>query len=269
MHKILDKMTEIYCFVDDFLQLNRVVADWRRSNNRQPPLTDAEVLTIALMQSEFGVESLKRTHRLIAENFREEFPRLCSYKRFIARLHRLAPLVEQLFAATASFFRSEILLIDAKPIPVCLPPRHCRVRLLRDDGAYWGKTSKGWFFGFKLHVLETPEKKICNAILTPANYSDRSVAEGLTETSRSAIVIGDLGYGGSAVQDELLEETNHLLITKRDAKRRGLRLPPVRQRIEASFSILWHQFIDRVFSRSWLGLWNTILLKLLFFNLFA
>src|SRR4051794_32224366 len=44
-------------------------------------------------------------------------------------------------------------LIDAQPLPVCHPLRHGRVRLLREDGAYWGKTSKGWFFGFKLHVL--------------------------------------------------------------------------------------------------------------------
>lgn len=268
MTKILDKLTEIYCFVDDFLKNNPQLANWRRSNNRCPLLSDSEILTIALRQSEFGVESLKKTFTLIEENFSSEFPALCGYKQFIRRLHRLAPLVEQIFQTTASFYESELYLIDAKPIPVCLPPRHWRVRLFRDDGAYFGKTSKGWFFGFKLHVLATAEKKICGCILTPGNYSDRAVAEALTEFIEYRTVIGDLGYSGERLQNELLEENRCLLITKRDAKRRGLRLPPVRQRIEAGFSILWHHFIDRVFSRSWIGLWNTILLKLLFFNLF-
>ena len=91
-------------------------------------------------------------------------------------------------------------------VPVCLPPRHWRVRLFRDDSAYFGKTSKGWFFGFKLHVLATTEKKICGCNLTPANYSDRVVAEALTEFIEYRTVIGDLGYSGERLQDELLEE---------------------------------------------------------------
>lgn len=268
MNKILDKLCEIYCFVDDFLQSHPQLSEWRRSNRGKPRLADAEILTIALMQSEFGVESLRKTFLLIEENFPAEFPELCGYKQFIRRLHRLTHITEKLFEVTASFYRSELYLMDAKPIPVCLPSRHRRVRLLRDDGAYFGKSTKGWFFGFKLHVLATAEKKVCNVILTPANYADRTVAEALTEFLEARIVIGDLGYRGAKLQDELMEENDCLLITKQDARQRKRRLPPVRQRIEAGFSMLWHHFIDRVFSRSWMGLWNTILLKLLFFNLF-
>lgn len=268
MTKILEKITEIYCFVDDFLKKHPRLANWRKSNHQKPQFADAEILTIALMQSEFGVESLRKTHTLIADNFGAEFPRLCGYKQFIRRLHRLTPIVQKLFEQTASVYESELFLMDAKPIPVCQTARHRRVRLLREDGAYFGKTSKGWFFGFKLHVLATAQKKICRVILTPGNYADRTVAEALTEFLGAKIVIGDLGYRGAKLQNELLEENNSLLITKADAKLRNRRLPPVRQRIEAGFSILWHHFIDRVFSRSWIGLWNTILVKLLFFNLF-
>ena len=119
-----------------------------------------------------------------------------------------------------------------------------------------------------LHVLATTEKKICQVVLTPGNYADRTVAEALTEFFEFQTVIGDLAYRGAKLQTELFEQNHCLLITKQDAKKRKQRLPPVRQRIEAGFSILWHHFIDRVFSRSWIGLWNTILLKLLFFNLF-
>ncbi len=44
-------------------------------------------------------------------------------------------------------------------------------------------------------------------------------------------------------------------------------LSQVRQGIETTFSQLWRKFVDRVFSRSWLGLWNTLQLKVLFYNL--
>jgi hypothetical protein len=39
------------------------------------------------------------------------------------------------------------------------------------------------------------------------------------------------------------------------------------ERVETTFSQLWGRFVDRVFSRSWAGLWTTVKLKLLHYNL--
>ena len=41
----------------------------------------------------------------------------------------------------------------------------------------------------------------------------------------------------------------------------------VRERIETTYSSLYNRFIDRVLFRSWQGLWNTVLLKVLHYNL--
>jgi len=41
----------------------------------------------------------------------------------------------------------------------------------------------------------------------------------------------------------------------------------LRERVETSFSSLWQRFIDRNLSRSWQGLWSTLKLKMLHFNL--
>lgn len=41
----------------------------------------------------------------------------------------------------------------------------------------------------------------------------------------------------------------------------------IRKRIETTLSQLWRQMLDRVFSRSFVGLWNTLLLKILHHNL--
>ena len=40
-----------------------------------------------------------------------------------------------------------------------------------------------------------------------------------------------------------------------------------RQQAESSFSGLWRRFCDRVYARSWHGLWSSLLLKVLHFNL--
>jgi hypothetical protein len=95
------------------------------------------------------------------------FPRLPSYKQWVSRLHHLFPLVGQLLgpACGHALTAARLYLIDSKPIPLCRPIRHGRVQLLRDAGAYFGKTSKGWFFGFKLHVLRHIDGRLLNLIL--------------------------------------------------------------------------------------------------------
>jgi hypothetical protein len=48
------QMTEIYCFVDEFLKTHPKLAHWRRSPHAQPQFSDAEVLTVALLQGGGG-----------------------------------------------------------------------------------------------------------------------------------------------------------------------------------------------------------------------
>jgi hypothetical protein len=57
------------------------------------------------------------------------------------------------------------------------------------------------------------------------------------------------------------------MLIRADATDRKKLLSQIRQQIETTFSQLRLKFIDRVFSRSWLGLWNTLQLKVLFYNL--
>jgi hypothetical protein len=148
-------MTEIYCFIDDFLKARPALSGWRRSPNADPRFTDAEVLTIALLQSDVGTDNLKRTYDLVAKNRRSAFPHLPSYAQWLSRLHQLIQHVGALLAASCAHDSADarLYLVDSKPIPLCHSLRHGRVRLMREDGARFGKTSKGWFFGFKLHAL--------------------------------------------------------------------------------------------------------------------
>lgn len=261
------QMTEIYCFVDDYLKAHPGQARWRRSPHAQPRFADAEVITIALLQGSFQVASLKQTYRLVRDNFSSAFPRLPSYAEWLRRLHQLTIQVGLLLEATAATDSgAAFYLIDSKPIPLCQGLRHRRVRLLREDGARFGKSSKGWFFGFKLHALRHVSGRFLNLVLTPASVDDRDPLLALCEGSAGGILLGDLGYRGQPAQFQA-EEADLLLITRQDAPERKFLLSQVRQAIETSFSQLWHQFIDRVFSRSWNGLWNTVKLKVLFYNI--
>lgn len=273
MCSIEHQMTEIYCFVDDYLKAHPHRAQWRRSPNQRPRFTDAEVITVALLQNSFGCATLKRAYKLVRDNWRSAFPRLVSYKQWVARLHALSGVVGQLLRSVALDLAEadNFYLMDSKPIPVCHPIRHGRARLLREDGAYFGKTSKGWFFGFKLHLIIAERGHILGALLTPANWDDRDPALAMCWMVEGGAVLADLGYRGDEFTASLDAEAEVLLLTPADggarkSARRAL-LSSVRERVETALSQLWGRFVDRVFSRSWAGLWSTIKLKMLHYNL--
>ena len=270
MATIEHQMTEIYSFLDDVLKANPSWAAWRHSNHSAPEFTDAEVITIALMQGCFGVATLKKTYELIADNHRSAFPRLPSYKQWIARLHLLSEVVGRLVSiACGAIGLVRLYIFDSKPLPVCAPVRHGVVRLLREDGAWWGKSTKGWFFGFKLHAVIDADGRILHAMMLAGNIDDREAARVLASALDGGIGLGDLGYGGQAFQDELAEEVELLMLTRRDKPDKRMLLGGLRARVEVAFAYLWTKFLDRIYSRSWLGLWNTVKLKLLHHNLVA
>lgn len=269
MPNMIHQLTTIYVILADFFAHHPESANWRQSNHSHPAFTDAEVLTIALMQSYFQTPTLKRTYLLVRANDPRAFRYLPSYQQWLARLHKLSAQLGQLLVSStpSETYESHYYLLDSKPIPVCLPIRHGRVRLLRDDGAYFGKGSKGWFFGFKLHLVRDRQGRLLNAVLTPANYDDGSVALSLMAPLPASVALADLGYRGWPVKEQIGEETGILLITRADVPDKRELISTLRQGIEMTFSQLWDQFIDRVYSRSWLGLWNAIQLKLINYQL--
>src|SRR4051794_11915613 len=269
MSSIIDQLTELYVFVDDFLTAHPNLADGRQSPHDTPAFADAEVLTLALLPGCLGVASLKQTYRLVAHNYRAAFPHLCSYAQWMARLQALAAPISALLSTTTQLPAGSpaFYLIDAKPLPVCSRLRHGRVRLLREDGAYWGKTSKGWFFGFKLHVLRHIDGRIVNLVLTPGNWDDRAPVLALLDGVEGGVTLGDLGYRGKQRAEEWAEEADMVVLKRANAPDQKLLLAQVRQAIETSFSEPWYRFIDRVFSRPWRGLWNAVHLKIIPYNL--
>ena len=271
MNSIKAQLVILYCFSDDFFQRQKNQGQWRKSNNC-PKFTDVEVITLALMQGYFGTATLKRTYLLVQANDPGAFPHLCSYKQWIARLHQLSRQIGEMGLPIALPLTAadDWYLIDSLPIRMCKPIRHGRVLLLREECAYFGKSSTGWFFGFKLHVLTTRTGQIIGAVFTPGNWDDRDGARLLVEwMENGSLCLGDLGYRGEDFQAEMFADEEVLFLTRADIGEQRLKEihSTVRERIETVFSGLWARFATRVLSRSWLGLWNTLQLKMLDYKL--
>ena len=109
---------------------------------------------------------VKRTYLLVKANELRAFSHLSSYQQWLAEWHKLSFQMGAILESVSLNIKDldDIYRVDSFPIPMCQSLRHGRVNLLRDEGAYFGKGTKGWFFGFKLHVLSTRTGQIVGAM---------------------------------------------------------------------------------------------------------
>jgi len=116
-----------------------------------------------------------------------------------------------------------------------------------------------WFFQLRI---------VLTAMLLPGNWDDRRAVQALALSIGGGVLLGDQGYSGEETFDWLYDKAQTLRVMPSDEGEPELSaVSQARQRIESSFSSLWRRFTDRVYSRSWRGLWTTLLLKILDFNM--
>jgi hypothetical protein len=66
-----------------------------------------------------------------------------------------------------------ISFVDSTPIRVCKNKRISRNKVFKGI-ATTGKSTMGWFYGFKLHLIINDKGELLNFVITQANVDDRS-----------------------------------------------------------------------------------------------
>lgn len=82
--------------------------------------------------------------------------------------------------------------IDATSINVCHNKRISRNKVFKGL-AEIGRTTKGWFFGFKMHVVINENGEIIAVKLTKGNVDDRTPVPNLVK-HLTGLLFGDKGY---------------------------------------------------------------------------
>jgi hypothetical protein len=136
---------------------------------------------------------------------------LVSYQRFIEWMpSTVLPLCAYLRKCFGTC--TGISFIDSTSLQVC-HIRRARSNKVFATLAEWGKTSVGWFYGFKLHLVINERGELLNMALTPGNADDRKPVIKLLKGLRGKI-FGDRGYIGHALSRQLRERYGIELITK-------------------------------------------------------
>ena len=97
-----------------------------------------------------------------------------------------------------------ISFVDATRLPICSNFRATRNKVF-EGLANWGKSSIGWFFGFKLHLIINDRGELLSFQITPGNVDDRVPVKDLVQELFGKLY-GDKGYISSPLFEELFQK---------------------------------------------------------------
>ncbi len=210
-------LTRIFCDMDDFCQsfepeLNKFLLESDCKHRiRECRLSLSEIMTIVVQFHRSGYRCFKDFYlKSIRRHYLHLFPTLVSYNRFVE-------LMPKALLALCAFMKSRygkptgISYIDSTGLAVCTNKRIRRHRTFRDDAGR-GKSSTGWFYGFKLHLIVSDTGEILNVKCTSGNTDDRSVLDEMCSVLFGKL-LGDKSYISKEKAALLLDKYGVELIT--------------------------------------------------------
>ncbi|HXH99774.1 MAG TPA: IS982 family transposase, partial [Sphingobacteriaceae bacterium] len=164
-----------------------------------------------------GFRNMKHFYQhYVQKHLQSEFPTTVSYNRF-TELMQSSVLPMTVFLKTCCLGEcTGISFIDSTPIRVCKNKRIKRNRVFKDT-ANVGKSTMGYFFGFKLHLMVNDKGEILNFVITQGNVDDREPLknERFIQSIKGKLY-GDKGYLSKELTNMLFVDGLHLITNIRN-----------------------------------------------------
>jgi hypothetical protein len=239
--------TALYVKTDDLLKVSPHLAPWRPRVGITPKLTDAELVTLAVMQALLGYTSESRWLRHARAHLRHLFPYLPAQPGYNKRLRAAAGLITsviRMLAVDTTLWTDDVWVVDSTPVECGRSKETVR----RSDLAGWAEygycaSHSRYFWGLRLHLVCTLGGLPVGFALAGAKADERQVLLGILTADPSLVaerpgqtLIGDKNYYAAAFEQALAEAGLRLLrpARKGEAQRPGARLfKPLRQTIES------------------------------------
>ena len=239
--------TALYVTIDDLLQQAPHLAPWRPRVGIAPKLSDAELVTLAVMQALLGFTSEARWLRHAGRHLRHLFPYLPGQSGSNKRLRRTVELIRHVIRALATdtaLWSDDVWVVDSTPVE-CGRSRETAKRSELAGWAQYGycASHSRWFWGLRLHLVCTLHGLPVAVALTGAKADERqvllellTVEPHLVAARPGQVLIADKNYDGHEFERLLSELGLRLLrpARKGEPQRPGAGLfKPLRQVIES------------------------------------
>ena len=270
---------ELHCKISEFLNTFFPVFEQHLiGEHRQRPfcrLAICEIMTILVAYQVIGAPNFKHFYKdIIWQYHKEAFPHLISYSHFIGiAAIAVIPLTLYLQFRMEMSRKTGLYVIDSTPLRVCINLRIPRHKVFKQL-AKRGKSSTGWFYGFKLHLVINHVGELMNVFISAGNLDDRIPVKALVQTLKGKL-LADKGYIKKILTEELLDQGLQLITNlKRNMKPQQQPLIDqllLRKRslVETTNELLKNFFqIEHSRHRSVTGLINTILTALIAYTFY-
>ncbi len=270
--------TALYVRVDDALKDDPSLVPWRPTVGITPKLTDAELVTVAVMQALLGFTSETRWLRYARTHLGELFPYLPGQSGYNKRLRRAAGLIHTLIrilALDTTSWNDDVWLVDSTPVEW----GRSRPTVKRSDLAGWAgygycASHSRFFWGLRLHLITTVSGLPVSFALVSPKLDERDVARDLLEREPELLarragqtLIADKGYTSAEFETFLNDHHVKLLrpAYKNHTPRPGAQiLKSFRQIIESVNDTLKGQLdLERHGGRTYTGVAARVLQRLL------
>jgi hypothetical protein len=235
----------LFYFVDNFCKgfepwyKKQLIANGGRKRNRDGYLSLAEIITILISYHQSGMSCFKYFYFHFFHLHQKLFPGLVHYSRFVKLIKRAFPALVCLLKSLEGEI-TEYLFIDSTPMAVCHNLREWKHQVFKGFAAK-GKTSTGWFFGMKIHMIFNTKGEIVRMAITPGNVNDRNpvpcMAKGLMGK-----LIGDKGYLSKDLFTKLFDQGLTLITKIRKNMKNCL------MALEDKLMLMRRSFIETIFS---------------------
>jgi hypothetical protein len=241
------RATALYVTVDDFLADNPQHRPWRPMVGLAPRLTDAELVTLMVMQALLGFTSEARWLRYANTRLDGMFTYLPTQSGYNKRVRAATAMMRAVLAdlvGSCSRSTDDVWVVDSTPVEC----GRSRETAKRSELAGWAEygycaSHSRYFWGLRLHLLCTLSGLPVAFALTGAKADERDTLLGmfaadpaLVSTHPGQTLIGDKNYYGTQFEASLAERGLTLLRPSRKGEktRAGQRFfKPLRQIIES------------------------------------
>jgi hypothetical protein len=216
MNPDLDTLaTRLYVTIDDLLIEHPQWAPERPKIGIAPKLTDAELITLAVIQALLGYTSEARFVRHANVHLRDLFPYLPQRPAYNKRLRGCAATMQHIITALAHdcpSWNDDLWLVDSTPVE-CGRSRETAKRSDMAGYANYGycASHSRYFWGLRLHLIATPSGLPVAYALTDAKTDERDTALAMLHLDSSLngrsgqVLMADKGYRSKVFEAELNE----------------------------------------------------------------
>jgi hypothetical protein len=253
----------IYYFIDNILKgmLGNIKYALTRPNQNQPPikkhnLSLAELVSLAIFRFFTGHRNWKDFYQHIKTYHKQDFPNLPNYQNFLEAINKLSVLASIMLQGFMNIFNkisgeNGLKFADSTKLKVCEIKREFSHKVCFGLASK-SKSSMGWFYGFRLHIICNELMQILKLKITTGTGDERKTLE-IIWNDVFGMIVADAGYVSKKLEKKALESGKFLLTGVR------ANMKKIMTKIQHQFLKL-RQFVETVFSilKLRMGLENTL-----------